>query len=38
MRLATYVMAMAVLVANFCVELAYGVIDPRIRAASSGER
>lgn len=28
----------AVLIANFCVEVAYGVIDPRIRAASRGER
>ena len=28
----------AVLIANFCVEIAYGIIDPRIRAASRGER
>jgi peptide/nickel transport system permease protein len=28
----------AVLIANFCVEVAYGIIDPRIRAASRGER
>ena len=27
-----------VLLANFLVDLAYGVIDPRIRAARSGER
>ncbi len=34
----TLIITIAVLVANFCVEIAYGVIDPRIRAASSGER
>jgi peptide/nickel transport system permease protein len=27
-----------VLIANFCVEVAYGIIDPRIRAATRGER
>lgn len=34
----TLIITAAVLAANFLVELAYGVIDPRIRAASSGER
>jgi peptide/nickel transport system permease protein len=34
----TLIITLAVLGANFCVELAYGVIDPRIRAAHSGER
>lgn len=34
----TLLIAMAVLVANFCVEIAYGIIDPRIRASSRGER
>lgn len=29
----TLVIALAVLLANFCVDVAYGVIDPRIRAA-----
>jgi len=28
----------AVLVANFAVEVVYGFIDPRIRAAKSGEK
>jgi peptide/nickel transport system permease protein len=28
----------AVLVANYCVDIAYGFIDPRIRAADRGER
>jgi peptide/nickel transport system permease protein len=28
----------AVLAANFCVEIVYGIIDPRIRAAAQGER
>jgi peptide/nickel transport system permease protein len=28
----------AVLLANFMVEIAYGFIDPRIRAAEAGER
>jgi peptide/nickel transport system permease protein len=27
-----------VLLANYLVELAYGVIDPRIRASTTGER
>jgi peptide/nickel transport system permease protein len=34
----TLLIAVAVLVANFCVEIAYGIIDPRIRASSRGER
>jgi len=34
----TLIVAVAVLFANFCVEVAYGIIDPRIRAASQGER
>jgi peptide/nickel transport system permease protein len=34
----TLLITLAVLAANFCVEIAYGVIDPRIRAARSGER
>ena len=34
----TLVLAVAVLLANFAVEVAYGVIDPRIRAARMGER
>jgi peptide/nickel transport system permease protein len=34
----TLLITLAVLAANFCVEIAYGVIDPRIRAAHSGER
>ncbi|HEY9293548.1 MAG TPA: ABC transporter permease [Microlunatus sp.] len=34
----TLIITVAVLAANFCVEIAYGVIDPRIRAARSGER
>lgn len=29
----TLIIAIAVLLANFCVDVAYGVIDPRIRAA-----
>ena len=28
----------AVLLANFLVDIAYGFIDPRIRAAQSGDR
>jgi peptide/nickel transport system permease protein len=28
----------AVLLANFIVDVAYGFIDPRIRASESGER
>jgi peptide/nickel transport system permease protein len=34
----TLLVTVAVLIANFCVEVAYGIIDPRIRAASTGER
>ena len=34
----TLIITVVTLVANFCVEIAYGIIDPRIRAASSGER
>ena len=34
----TLVIAVGVLLANFLVEIAYGLIDPRIRAAQAGER
>jgi peptide/nickel transport system permease protein len=34
----TLIIAVALLAANFCVDIANGVIDPRIRAASKGER
>ncbi|WP_152361823.1 ABC transporter permease [Microlunatus speluncae] len=34
----TLLITLAVLGANFCVEIAYGIIDPRIRAAQSGDR
>jgi peptide/nickel transport system permease protein len=34
----TLIIVIAVLFANFLVEVAYGVIDPRIRAAQAGER
>jgi peptide/nickel transport system permease protein len=34
----TLFITVAVLVANFLVEVVYGVIDPRIRAAQSGDR
>jgi peptide/nickel transport system permease protein len=34
----TLLIMIAVLLANFLVELAYGFIDPRIRARASGER
>ena len=34
----TLIITIAVLAANFLVEVAYGVIDPRIRAAQSGDR
>jgi peptide/nickel transport system permease protein len=34
----TLIVTVGVLIANFCVEVAYGVIDPRIRAAGAGER
>jgi peptide/nickel transport system permease protein len=34
----TLLIMIAVLVANFAVEIAYGFIDPRIRATQTGER
>jgi peptide/nickel transport system permease protein len=34
----TLIITLAVLAANFLVEIAYGLIDPRIRSARSGER
>ncbi len=34
----TLIITVAVLVANFVVEVVYGIIDPRIRAAKSGEK
>lgn len=34
----TLLITLAVLAANFCVEIAYGIIDPRIRAAQAGDR
>jgi peptide/nickel transport system permease protein len=34
----TLIIMLAVLFANFLVEIAYGFIDPRIRASTSGER
>jgi peptide/nickel transport system permease protein len=34
----TLVILITVLVANFLVDIAYGLIDPRIRAAQTGER
>ena len=34
----TLIIAVAVLVANFLVEVAYGFVDPRIRAAATGDR
>jgi peptide/nickel transport system permease protein len=34
----TLIIMIAVLLANFMVEIAYGFIDPRIRAAEAGER
>lgn len=34
----TLVIAVTVLLANFLVEVAYGLVDPRIRAARAGER
>jgi peptide/nickel transport system permease protein len=33
----TLIIMLAVLMANFLVEIAYGFIDPRIRAATTGE-
>lgn len=34
----TLIITVAVLAANFLVEIAYGLIDPRIRAAQTGDR
>lgn len=34
----TLIITVAVLLANFCVEIVYGIVDPRIRAAKSGEK
>jgi peptide/nickel transport system permease protein len=34
----TLIITLAVLGANFLVDIAYGVIDPRIRAAVTGDR
>ncbi|WP_020576071.1 ABC transporter permease [Actinopolymorpha alba] len=34
----TLIIAIAVLASNFLVEIAYGFVDPRIRAARAGER
>lgn len=34
----TLIIAVAVLLANFLVEIAYGFVDPRIRASQEGER
>ena len=34
----TLIIMIAVLLANFLVDIAYGLIDPRIRASESGER
>jgi peptide/nickel transport system permease protein len=34
----TLILAVAVLLANFGVEIVYGLIDPRIRSARTGER
>lgn len=34
----TLIIMIAVLTANFLVEIAYGIIDPRIRASTTGER
>jgi len=34
----TLIITVTVLVANFLVDIATGLIDPRIRAAQSGER
>lgn len=34
----TLIIAVAVLFANFLVEIVYGIVDPRIRAATVGER
>ncbi len=34
----TLIITVAVLIANYLVEVLYGFIDPRIRAAKSGEK
>ncbi|ATG54695.1 peptide ABC transporter permease [Brachybacterium ginsengisoli] len=34
----TLIITVAVLLANFAVEIVYGLVDPRIRAAQSGEK
>jgi peptide/nickel transport system permease protein len=34
----TLLIAVAVLIANFAVEIVYAFVDPRIRAARAGER
>ena len=34
----TLIITVTVLIANFLVEIAYGFIDPRIRAAQVGEK
>lgn len=34
----TLIITVAVLLANFAVEIVYGLVDPRIRAAKSGEK
>jgi len=34
----TLILTMAMLLANFLVDLVYGIIDPRIRAAQTGDR
>ena len=34
----TLIITLAVLAANFLVEIVYGIVDPRIRAAASGEK
>jgi len=34
----TLIITVAVLVANYLVEILYGFIDPRIRASKSGEK
>ncbi|MFC0672815.1 ABC transporter permease [Brachybacterium hainanense] len=34
----TLIITVAVLLANYCVEIVYGIVDPRIRAAQSGEK
>ena len=34
----TLIITLAVLAANFLVEIVYGIVDPRIRAAATGEK